>query len=79
MYLALDNRMEYLAGPDALKSTHLHLSEASLDYFGKIFYDIGVESYHWNPFPIVSNDSTADPTRVPNGKHLMKFLISSVS
>jgi hypothetical protein len=39
MYLALDNRMEYLAGPDALKSTHLHLSEASLDYFGKIFYE----------------------------------------
>jgi hypothetical protein len=31
MYLALDYRMEYLAGPDALKSTHLHLSETSLD------------------------------------------------
>jgi beta-carotene ketolase (CrtO type) len=78
MYLALDNRMEYLAGPDALKSTHLHLSEASLDYFGKIFYECRSGKLPSEPFPIVSNDSTSDPTRVPNGKHLMKFLISSV-
>jgi phytoene dehydrogenase-like protein len=78
MYLALDNRMEYLAGPDALKSTHLHLSEASLDYFGKIFYEYTSGKLPSEPFPIVSNDSTADPTRVPNGKHLMKFLNSSV-
>jgi beta-carotene ketolase (CrtO type) len=78
MYLALDNRMEYLAGPDALKSTHLHLSEASLDYFAKIFYECRSGKLPSEPFPIVSNDSTADPTRVPNGKHLMKFLISSV-
>jgi hypothetical protein len=50
MYLALDDRMEYLAGPNALKSTHLHLPETSLDYFGRYFMNVGVESYHRNPF-----------------------------
>jgi phytoene dehydrogenase-like protein len=78
MYLALDSQMEYIAGTEALKSTHLHFSEPSLDYFSKIFYECRSGRLPAEPFPIVSNDSIADPSRVPHGKHLMKFLISSV-
>lgn len=78
MYLALDSQMEYIAGSEALKSTHLHSSEPSLDYFTKIFYECRSGKLPSEPFPIISNDSTADPSRVPSGKHLMKFLISSV-
>ncbi len=78
IYLALDSRMEYTAGPEALKSTHLHMSEPSLDYFARIFYECRSGRLPTEPFPIVSNDSIADKSRVPIGKHLMKFLISSV-
>lgn len=78
IYLALDSQMEYTAGPEALKSTHLHMSEPSLDYFARIFYECRSGRLPTEPFPIVSNDSIADTSRVPIGKHLMKFLISSV-
>jgi hypothetical protein len=43
MYLALDSQMEYTAlhtGSEALRSTHLHLSEPTLDYLA-ILSDIG--------------------------------------
>jgi beta-carotene ketolase (CrtO type) len=30
------------------------------------------------PLPIMSNDSVCDPSRVPMGKHLIKFLILNV-
>jgi beta-carotene ketolase (CrtO type) len=78
MYLALDSRMEYIGGSEALQSTHLHLSEPSIDYFSKISYECRSGTLPSEPFPIISNDSIADPSRVPQGKHLMKFLISSV-
>lgn len=78
IYLALDSQMEYTAGPEALKSTHLHMSEPSLDYFARIFYECRSGRLPTEPFPIVSNDSIADKSRAPMGKHLMKFLISSV-
>jgi phytoene dehydrogenase-like protein len=78
IYLALDSQMEYVAGSEALKSTYLHMSEPSLDYFARIFYECRSGRLPSEPFPIDSNDSTADPSRVPDGKHLMKFLVSSV-
>lgn len=78
MYLALDNQMEYTAGSEALRSTHLHLSEPSLDYLAKVFYECRSGKLPSEPLFIVSNDSIVDPSRVPKGMHLMKFLISSV-
>jgi phytoene dehydrogenase-like protein len=78
MYLALDHQMEYTAGSEALRSTHLHLSEPTLDYLAKVFYECRSGKLPSEPLFIVSNDSIVDPSRVPKDKHLMKFLISSV-
>lgn len=78
MYLALDSQMEYIAGSEALQSTHLHLSEPSLDYFARIFYECRGGRLPSKPFLIISNDSIADPSRVPPGRHLMKFLVPGV-
>ena len=78
MYLALESQMEYIAGSEALQSTHLHLSEPSLDYFARMFYECRSGRLPSEPFLIISNDSIADPSRVPSGRHLMKFLVPGV-
>lgn len=78
VYLALDGLVEYVAGGDIIPSAQLHLSPQTLDYFAKIFYECRSGKLSSEPLPIMSNDSVADPSRVPSGKHLLKFLILSV-
>lgn len=78
VYLALDGLVEYVAGGDIIPSAQLHLSPQTLDYFAKIFYECRSGKLPSEPLPIMSNDSVADPSRVPSGKHLLKFLILSV-
>jgi beta-carotene ketolase (CrtO type) len=78
MYLALDSQMEYNISSEALQSTHVHLSEPSLDYFAKIFYECRSGKLPSEPFIIASNDSIADPSRAPTGMHLMKLLLPGI-
>ncbi|MFZ0897650.1 MAG: NAD(P)/FAD-dependent oxidoreductase [Candidatus Nitrosopolaris sp.] len=78
VYLALDGLVEYVAGGDIIPSAQLQLSPQTLDYFAKIFYECRSGKLPSEPLPIMSNDSVADPSRVPSGKHLLKFLILSV-
>jgi beta-carotene ketolase (CrtO type) len=79
MYLALDSQMRYnISSSDALQSAHVHLSEPSLDYFAKVFYECRSGKLPSEPFIIVSNDSIADPSRAPTGMHLMKLLLPGI-
>jgi beta-carotene ketolase (CrtO type) len=78
IYLALDEPIQYYAGKEVAKSAQIHLSEPSLDYFAKIYYECRAGKIPSEPLPIMSNDSFCDPTRVPAGKHLIKFLILNV-
>jgi len=78
LYLALDGPVEYYAGTDIVPSTQLHLSPQTLDFFAKIFYECRSGKLPSEPLAIMSNDSIADPSRTPRGKHLLKFLILSV-
>jgi beta-carotene ketolase (CrtO type) len=78
VYLALNGPAEYYAGTDIIQSTQLHLSPPTIDFFAKIFYECRSGKLPSEPLFIMSNDSIADPSRVPTGKHLMKFLILSV-
>lgn len=78
LYLALDEPIQYFAGKEVAKSAQIHLSEPSLDYFAKIYYECRGGKIPSEPLPIMSNDSVCDPTRVPAGKHLIKFLILNV-
>jgi phytoene dehydrogenase-like protein len=78
VYLALNGPAEYYAGTDIIQSTQLHLSPPTIDFFAKIFYECRSGKLPSEPLSIMSNDSIADPSRVPTGKHLMKFLILSV-
>jgi len=78
IYLALDAPAEYFAGPEIVPSAQLHLSPQTLDYLAKIFYECRAGKLPSEPLVIMSNDSVADPSRVPIGKHLLKFLVLSV-
>ncbi len=78
IYLALDGPVEYYAGREIMPSTQLHLSPQTLDFFAKLFYECRGGRPPSEPLAIMSNDSIADPSRIPNGKHLLKFLILSV-
>lgn len=78
VYLALNGPAEYYAGTDIIQSTQLHLSPPTIDFFAKIFYECRSGKLPSEPLSIMSNDSIADPSRVPTGKHLLKFLILSV-
>ena len=80
IYLALNGPLEYKSGNDIGKSVQIHISDVTLDYISKIFYECRSGKLPANPLPIMSNDSIVDPSRVPaNGtKHLIKFLVLSV-
>jgi phytoene dehydrogenase-like protein len=78
VYLALDGPGEYFAGADIIPSAQLHLSPQTLNYLAKIFYECRAGKLPSEPLTIMSNDSVIDPNRVPNGKHLLKFLLLSV-
>ena len=69
---------EYKAYTRIIPSTQIHLLPSTLDYSAKIFYKCTGGRLPTKPLPIMSNDSIADPSRVPRDKYLLKFLILSV-
>ena len=81
IYLALNGPLEYKSGNDTVKSAQIHISDVSLEYLSKIFYECRSGKLPTNPLPIMSNDSIVDPSRVPanDTKHLIKFLPSLMS
>jgi beta-carotene ketolase (CrtO type) len=76
----LNGPLEYKSGNDIGKSAQLHISDVTLDYISKIFYECRSGKLPNSPLPIMSNDSMVDPSRVPpnDTKHLIKFLVLSV-
>ncbi|MDQ4074289.1 MAG: NAD(P)/FAD-dependent oxidoreductase [Thermoproteota archaeon] len=78
IYLALSNKLKYKAGDEINKAAQVHFSPPTLEYFSKVFYQCRSGILPENPIPIMSNDSAMDPSRVPVGKHLIKFLIPNV-
>ena len=82
IYLALDGRLEYRLDQEVSRSSQIHLSPPTLEYFSKIFYECRSGMIPNNPLSIMSNDSIIDPSRVPpqaeGTNQLIKFLILSV-
>ena len=56
----------------------MHPSPSSLEYFSCIFSEARSGLLPEQPFALICNDSTADPSRVPNGKGLMKLVVQPV-
>ena len=78
MFVALENPINYKAGPAARQSAHVHLSEPSLDFFARIYLQCRAGALPAAPMIVSWNDSTIDPSRAPAGRALMKFVILSV-
>jgi beta-carotene ketolase (CrtO type) len=82
IYLALDGRLKYKSNPVVGRSSQIHISTPTLEYFSKIFYECRSGIIPNNPLSIMSNDSVIDPGRVQsvseNNKQLIKFLILCV-
>jgi beta-carotene ketolase (CrtO type) len=78
MFVALDSPVEYKAGSAARQSAHVHLTEPSLDFFGRVYLQCRGGLLPSAPMIVSWNDSAIDPSRAPAGKALMKFVVLSV-
>jgi phytoene dehydrogenase-like protein len=78
MFVALQSPFNYKAGPAARQSAHVHLTEASLDFFSRVYLECRGGALPSAPMIVSWNDSAIDPSRAPAGKALMKFVVLSV-
>ena len=78
IYLALDGRVEYKAGPQAGRSVYVHPTPADQEYFSRLFYEVRSKLLPSEPFALICNDSVQDLSRVPSGKGLMKLVMQPV-
>lgn len=77
-FLALDRPIDYLAGDLPSKSPGIHCTPLDFDYMAQIFLEVRSGLLPSEPFCVVWNEGTADPSRVPPGKDLLKFFIMPV-
>jgi len=78
MFVALESPINYKAGTAARQSAHVHLTEPSLDFFARVYLQCRGGLLPAAPMIVSWNDSAIDPSRAPNGKALMKFVVLSV-
>lgn len=78
MFVALDGPVDYKAGDAARESTHVHLTEPSLDFFAQLYVECRGGMLPGAPMIVSWNDGALDPSRVPAGKGLMKFVVLNV-
>jgi beta-carotene ketolase (CrtO type) len=78
IYLALDGLPEYKAGPEALRSSYVHPARPSLGYLAQVYTDCRSGKLPAAPMLLLCNDASADPTRAPAGKFVMKIVANNV-
>jgi phytoene dehydrogenase-like protein len=78
IHVALDAPVAWKAGPAAGGAAYVHASELSVDTLAANFVDIRAGQAPARPMIGVINESGVDPSRVPAGKALMKFVVHFV-
>jgi phytoene dehydrogenase-like protein len=78
LFLALDGPVDYAAGAAAQNAACVHMTPPSLDYLSRIFLEVRGGLLPSEPFAVVWNEATVDPSRAPQGKALMKLFVSPV-
>jgi beta-carotene ketolase (CrtO type) len=78
IYVALNEAIHYKSGVNAGHSAHVHFSAPVLDSLAEVYYECRGGNLPLAPLIVSWNDSIIDPTRAPQGKHLMKFVILNV-
>lgn len=78
IYLALDGLPEYKSGLEALHSAYVHPSPPTLDYLAQVYTDCRGGKLPAAPMLVLCNDASADPSRAPRGKFVMKVIVNNV-
>lgn len=77
IHLALDAPVDFKAAP-AGQVCYVHASDLSVDALARMFVDIRAGRLPEHPMVGIVNESACDPSRVPEGKALMKFVVHFV-
>jgi beta-carotene ketolase (CrtO type) len=78
MYVALDAPVGYAAGEQFKQAAHVHLTPPSISDMAEAMNECRGGLLPRNPLVVAWNDSIIDPSRVPSGKHLKKFVVLGV-
>jgi beta-carotene ketolase (CrtO type) len=79
IFLALDGGpLEYKVGAYARRATYVHPSAPTMEYFTKCFAEIRRGALAASPFVLSADEGTVDPSRAPDGRSLMKFVVKPV-
>jgi beta-carotene ketolase (CrtO type) len=78
IYLALSRPLEFKTGEETARACYVHCTPPSLEYVAQMFVEVRAGLLPAQPVMVVCNDYTADPSRVPSGKGLIKILVKCV-
>jgi beta-carotene ketolase (CrtO type) len=78
IYLALSGSVEFKAGEQTARACYVHCTPPSLEYVAQMFVETRAGLLPAQPAMVLCNDYTADPSRVPPGKGLIKILVKCV-
>ena len=78
LFLALDGPVEFRAGDLPSRSPAVHCTPADFQFFGRLFLEARGGLLPSEPFGVVWNEGSTDPSRVPSGRGLLKIFIAPV-
>jgi len=78
LFLALDRPPEYRAGDLPSRSPAVHCTPPNFEYFGRLFLEARSGLLPSEPFGVVWNEGSTDPSRIPSGKDLLKIFVAPV-
>jgi beta-carotene ketolase (CrtO type) len=78
IYLALDGPVSYRAGTEAGQAGYVHIGGPSLDDLAETFAQARAGLLPSRPMIGAINEAGLDPSRAPEGKALMKFIVHFV-
>jgi beta-carotene ketolase (CrtO type) len=78
IYLALDGPVPYRAGTEADQAGYVHIGGPSLDDLAETFAQARAGLLPSRPMIGAINEAGLDPSRAPEGKALMKFIVHFV-
>jgi beta-carotene ketolase (CrtO type) len=78
IYAALDRPVPLKAGAEPAAAGYIHASDASLDHLARSFADLRGGLLPTSPMVGIIDEAARDPSRAPEGKGLMKFIVHFV-
>jgi beta-carotene ketolase (CrtO type) len=78
IYAALDRPVAFKAGAEPASAGYIHASDASLDGLARSFADLRAGLLPASPMVGVIDEAARDPSRAPEGRGLMKFIVHFV-